>query len=114
MRWSACCFYLRECSSCLFYSEAVGGSCREKPWSNPARAIRERLIRLQGEELACPAEDDEQVDEPVDEFVDEPVEKSVELQEEEQPEQELHAAEVMLGRVQSWTSEQRSDVASPS
>ena len=60
-----------------------------------AREPRERLTRLQGEELECPAEDDECVDEPVDVPVDEPVE----LQEEEQPEQDLHAAEIMLRRV---------------
>ena len=36
-----------------------------------AREIRKRLTHLQGEELACPAEDDELVDEPVDEPVDE-------------------------------------------
>ena len=44
-----------------------------------AREIRKRLTHLQGEELACPAEDDEQVDElvdePVDELVDEPVDE---------------------------------------
>ena len=48
---------------------------REKPWLNPAfhlvpEKFRERLTHLQGEELACPAQDDEQVDEPVDEPVD--------------------------------------------
>ena len=72
-----------------------------------AREIRKRLTCLQGEELACPAEDDEQVDElvdePVDELVDEPVDEGcdeqVELQEEEQPEQDLHAAEIVLRRV---------------
>ena len=37
-----------------------------------AREIREWLTRLQGGELACRAEDDEQVDEPVDELGDEP------------------------------------------
>ena len=57
-----------------------------------AREIRKRLTHLQGEELACPAMDDEQVDEPVDEGCD----AQVELQEEEQPEQDLHAAEIML------------------
>ena len=72
-----------------------------------ARESRKRLTHLQGEELACPAEDDEQVDElvdePVDELVDEPVDEGgdekVELQEEEQPEQDLHAAEILLRRV---------------
>ena len=76
-----------------------------------AKEIRERLTRLEGEELACPAEDDELVDEPVDEPVVEPVdepvnefgddhvEEPVELHEEEQPEQDLHAAEIMLRRV---------------
>ena len=64
-----------------------------------AREVRERLPSLQGEELACPAEDDEPVDQPVDEFVDEHVEELVELQEKEQPEQDLHAAEIMLRRV---------------
>ena len=67
------------------------------------KEIRERLTRLQGEELACPAEDDEQVDELVDEpaheLGDEHVEEPVELQEEEQPEQDLHAAEFTLRRV---------------
>ena len=61
-------------------------------------------------ELACPAEDDEQVDElldePVDEHVDEPVgeggDEQVEFQEEEQPEQDLHAAEIMLRRVHTY------------
>ena len=61
------------------------------------------MTHLQGEEVACPAEDDElvhePVDEPVDEFGDEHVEELVELQEEEQPEQDLHAAEIMLRRV---------------
>ena len=47
-----------------------------------AREIGEQLTRLQGEELTCPAEDDEPVGEP---------EEPVELQEEEQPEQDLHA-----------------------
>ena len=69
-----------------------------------AREIRKRLTHLRGEELACPAEDDEQVDEvvdePINELVDEPVDEGgdaqVELQEEEQPEQDLHAAEIML------------------
>ena len=56
-----------------------------------AREIREQLARLQGVELAYPAEDDELVEEPVDD--------AVELQEEEQPEQDLHDAEVMLRRV---------------
>ena len=49
-----------------------------------AREIRKRLTYLQGEELACPAEDDEPVDEGSDE-----------LQEEEQPEWDLHAAEIV-------------------
>ena len=41
-----------------------------------ATEIRERLRYLQGEELACPPEDDEQlVDDPVDELVDEPVDE---------------------------------------
>ena len=44
-----------------------------------AREIRKRLTHLQGEELACPAEDDEQVDEvvdePINELVDEPVDE---------------------------------------
>ena len=69
-----------------------------------AREIRKRLTYLQGEELACPAEDDEQVDElvdqPVDELVDELVDEGsdaqVDIQEEEQPEQDLQAAEIML------------------
>ena len=60
-----------------------------------AREIGEQLTRLQGQVLACPAEDGEQVDELVDEPVGEP-EEPVELQEEDQPEQDLHAAEVML------------------
>ena len=68
-----------------------------------AREIRKRLTHLQGEEIACPSEDDEPVDEPddepVDEFGDEHVEEPVELQEEEQPEQDLHAAETTLRRV---------------
>ena len=66
-----------------------------------------REIRKRCEELACPAEDDEQVDElvdePVGERVDEPVDveddEQVEFQEEEQPEQDLHAAEIMLRHV---------------
>ena len=87
------------------WSETVGGSFRENKSCIPSCAseIRERLTRLQGEELTCQAEDDERVDEladePVDELVGEPVEEPVELQEEEQPEQDLHAAEVMLRRV---------------
>ena len=68
-----------------------------------------REIRKRCGGLACPAEDDEQVDElvdePVGERVDEPVdvedEEQVEFQEEEQPEQDLHAAEIMLRRVQA-------------
>ena len=44
-----------------------------------AKEIRKRLTYLQGEELACPAEDDEQfdelVDQPVDELVDELVDE---------------------------------------
>ena len=60
------------------------------------------VTHLQGEEVACPAEDDELVDEPVDgpvdEFGDEHVEGPVEIQKEEQPEQDLHAAEIMLRR----------------
>ena len=68
-----------------------------------AREIRKPLTHLQGEEVACPAEDDEPVcepvDEPVNELGDEHVEEPVELQEEEQPEQDLHAAEIMLRRV---------------
>ena len=67
-----------------------------------ARESRERLTRLQGEELACRAADeqvDEHVDESVDEVGDEPAEEQVELQEEEQPEQDLHAAEIMVRRV---------------
>ena len=63
-----------------------------------AREIWEQLTRLQGEELACPAEDDEPVDEPVDELVDERVEELVELQDEEQPAQDLNAAEARLRR----------------
>ena len=47
-----------------------------------AREIGEQLTRLLGEELVCPAEDDEQVDELVDEPVDEP-DELVELQEED-------------------------------
>ena len=47
-----------------------------------------REIRKRCEELACPAEDDEQVDELVDERGDEPVDEGsddqVEFQEEEQ------------------------------
>ena len=70
-----------------------------------AREIRERLTRLQGEELAGPAEDDEPVDEPIDdpidEFGDEHVEEPVELQEEKQSEQDLHAVETMLRRVRA-------------
>ena len=61
-----------------------------------AREIRERLTHLQGEELACPAEDEEPIDEPGDEFVDEvgdePAEEQVEVQEDEQLEQDLHAS----------------------
>ena len=72
-----------------------------------AREIRKQLTHLQGEEVACPAKDDEPVeepvyepvDEPVDEFGDEHVEEPVDLQEEEQPGQHLHAAEIMLRRV---------------
>ena len=58
-----------------------------------------REIRKRSEELACPAEDDEQVDERVDEPVDVEDAEQVEFQEEEQPEQDLHAAEIMLRRV---------------
>ena len=58
-----------------------------------------REIRKRGEELACPAEDDEQVDERVGEPVDVEDEEQVEFQEEEQLEQDLHAAEIMLRRV---------------
>ena len=58
-----------------------------------------REIRKRCEELACPAEDDEQVDERVDEPVDVEDDEQVEFQEEEQPEQDLHAAEIMLRRV---------------
>ena len=58
-----------------------------------------REIRKRCEELACPAEDDEQVDERVDEPVDVEDGEQVEFQEEEQPEQDLHAAEIMLRRV---------------
>ena len=61
---------------------------------------RERLTRLQGEDLACPAEDDEQVDEFVDELVDVEDDEQVKFQEEEQPEQDLHA-EMMLRRVRA-------------
>ena len=58
-----------------------------------------REIRKRCEELACPAEDDEQVDElvdePVNELVDETVDEGcgeqVELQEEEQLEQDLRS-----------------------
>ena len=50
-------------------------------------------------ELACPAEDDEQVDERVDESVDVEDDERVEFQEEGQPEQDLHAAEIMQRRV---------------
>ena len=46
-----------------------------------------REIRKRCEELACPAEDDEQVDERVDELVDVEDDEQVEFQEEEQPEQ---------------------------
>ena len=79
-----------------------------KQWSRPEfhfvpEKYRKRLTHLQGEEVACPAEDDElvyePVDEPVDELGDEHVEEPVELQEEERPEQDLHAAEIMLRRV---------------
>ena len=67
------------------------------------REVRERLTHLQGEEVACPAEDEEPVyelvDGPVDEFGVEHVEEPVDLQEEEQPEQDLHASEIMLRRV---------------
>ena len=56
-------------------------------------------IRKRCEELACPAEDDEQVDERVDEPVDERDDEHVEFQEEEQLEQDLHAAEIMLRRI---------------
>ena len=58
-----------------------------------------REIWKRCEELACPAEDDEQVDERVDELVDVEDDEQVEFQEEEQPEQNLHAAEIMLRRV---------------
>ena len=58
-----------------------------------------REIRKRCEELACPAEDDEQVDERVDEPVDVEDDEHVEFQEEEQPEQDLHAAETTLRRV---------------
>ena len=81
---------------------------------------RERLTRLQVEELACLAEDDESVDEPVresvDEFGDELAEEPVELQEEEQPEQDVHAADINVETCpcQSETSEQRFDGTSPS
>ena len=63
-----------------------------------ARENRERLTRLQCEELAVPAEDDEQIDELVDELGDEHVKELVELRREQQLEQDLHA-EVMLRRV---------------
>ena len=56
-------------------------------------------IRKRYEELARPAEDDEQVDERVDDPVDVEDDEHVEFQEEEQPEQDLHAAETMLRRV---------------
>ena len=47
-----------------------------------ATEIRKRLTYLQGEELACPAEDDAQVDELVDEPpVDERGDEQVEFQE---------------------------------
>ena len=73
-----------------------------------ARQIRERLTHLQGEELACPAEDDE----PVDEVGDEPADEQVD----EQPEQDLHAAEIVLRRVHATQGRpsQMFDVASPS
>ena len=58
-----------------------------------------RESRKRCEELACPAEDGEQVDERVDELVDVEDDEQVEFQEEEQPEQDLHAAQVMLRRV---------------
>ena len=64
-----------------------------------ARDIRERLTHLQREELAHPAEEDEQLDELVDEPVDEHVEDPVELQVEEQLEQDFHAVKVMFRRV---------------
>ena len=82
-----------------------------------------REFRKRCEELAFPAEDDEQVDElvdePVGERVDEPVDveddEQVEFQEEEQPEQDLHAAEIMLSRVHANLDiQQRFDVASTS
>ena len=62
-------------------------------------ALCARELRKRCEELACPAEDDEQVDERVDEPVDVEDDEQVEFQEEEQPEQDLHAAEIMLRRV---------------
>ena len=58
-----------------------------------------RESRKRCEELACPAEDDEQVDERVDELVDVEDDEQVEFQEEEQPKQDLHAARIMLRRV---------------
>ena len=58
-----------------------------------------REIRKRCEELACPAEDDEQVDKRVDEPVAVEDDEQVEFQEEEQPERDLHAAEIMLRRV---------------
>ena len=75
-----------------------------------ARDIRKRLTYLQGEELACPAEDDQQVDEHVDEVGDE----QVELQEEVQPEQDLHAAAIMLRRVHASLEHQSKGLMSPS
>ena len=73
-----------------------------------ASEIRELLTRLQSEEWTCPAENDE--------HVPEPVEDSVEIQEDEQSDHNLHAAEFILRCVHAghWTSEQRTDVTSPS
>ena len=109
MRWSkwtsACCVLTSESVRHVSFLpkqlvDLVVKTLVKIPYSSCAREIRQQLTR---EELACPAEDDEQVDELVDELADEPVdepaEEPVELQEEEQLEQDLHAAEVMLRRV---------------
>ena len=59
-----------------------------------------RLTHLQGEELVCPAEDDEPVMEPVDEPTDEPVDESVDEVGGEPAEEQVE-----LCGCQSWTSE---------
>ena len=57
-----------------------------------------RELRKRCEELACPAEDDEQVDERVDEPVDVEDDEQFEFQEEEQLEQDLHGLMLRLLR----------------